>query len=587
MSKQHLSNGKHRPRDLPKAQTGIEGLDAVTGGGLPRGRPTLICGAAGCGKTLLAMEFLVRGATQLGEPGVFVAFEETGEELTQNVRSLGFDLDVLAARKKVVLEHVRVERSELEENGEYDLEGLFIRLGYAIDSIGAKRVVLDTIETLFSGLSNQSILRAELRRLFRWLKDKGVTAVITAERGDGPLTRSGLEEYVSDCVILLDHRVTDQVSTRRLRVVKYRGTPHGTNEYPFLIDRHGFSVLPITAVGLDHPAPEERISTGVARLDDMLGGHGIFRGSSVMVSGTAGTGKSSLAAHFAAASCRRGERCLYFAFEESIDQITRNMRSIGLDLRPWIKKGLLAFMAARPTVSGLETHLARMHDQVRQVQPKLVIVDPISNLAEAGTTRDAAAMLTRLLDHLKSQQITALLTCLTGGGGVREATDVGISSVIDTWLLLRDIELSGERNRGLYVLKSRGMAHSNQIREFVLTDRGVDLKDVYLGPEGVLTGSMRLAQEARERAAEEERRQSFGVRRRASERRRRALEAQLAALRAELEDEEEGLRLATTEESDRQQTSREDRGAMARSRGADPVARAAGRRTNGRAGAPS
>jgi len=571
------------PRGLAKARTGIEGLDSITDGGLPRGRPTLVCGSAGCGKTLLAMEFLVRGATEFGEPGVFLAFEETTDELVQNVRSLGFDLDALGVQKKVVLEHIQVERSELEENGEYDLEGLFIRLGYAVESIGAKRVVLDTLETLFGGLSNEAVLRSELRRLFRWFKERGLTAVITAERGDGTLTRSGLEEYVSDCVILLDHRVVEQVSTRRLRVVKYRGTAHGTNEYPFLIDERGFSVLPITSRALDHAASDERVSTGVAGLDAMLGGTGVFRGSSVLVSGTAGTGKSSIAAHFADASCRRGERCLYFGFEESVGQMTRNMRSIGLDLAPWLTKGLLRFMAGRPTLTGLEMHLALMHKHVRDFQPRMVIVDPISNLAEAGTVRDAGTMLTRLLDFLKAQQITAVFTSLTGGSGAREATDVGVSSVIDSWLLLRDIELGGERNRGLYVLKSRGTAHSNQIREFLLTERGVELRDVYSGPEGVLTGSMRLAQEAREQTAERLRQAEFEGRRRAFARKRKDLEARIEALRTELSEEGAALAAATAEETSREKRSVDERHQMARSRKVEIAERPP--RGNGKPGA--
>src|SRR3954447_23570834 len=451
MSKITTVDGPNR-RALGKCPSGIDGLDEITGGGFPAGRPTLICGGPGCGKTLLSMEFLIRGAIDHGEPGVFVAFEETETELAQNVRSLGFDLDALIADKKLVVDHVKVERTEMEENGEYDLSGLFIRIGYAIDSIGAKRVVLDTIETLFSGLDNQAILRSELQRLFRWLKEKGVTAVITAERGQGALTRQGLEEYVSDCVILLDHRVHDQLSTRRLRVVKYRGTSHGTNEYPFLIDSEGFSVLPITSSGLDHRVSGERISTGIPRLDAMLGGGGIYRGSSVLVSGTAGTGKSSLSAHLARESCARGERCLYFAFEESESQIIRNMTSIGIDLRPWVKKDLLRFVAGRPTATGLEMHLALMHRQIRQFRPQMVIVDPISNLAAAGILRDATTMLTRLIDFLKTEQITAVLTSLTTGGEQKEQTEVGISSLIDTWFLLRSIELVGERNRGLYVI---------------------------------------------------------------------------------------------------------------------------------------
>jgi circadian clock protein KaiC len=559
-------------RALPKAATGIEGLDEITGGGLPRGRPTLVCGSAGCGKTLLAMEFLVRGATQFGEPGVFMAFEETAEELTQNVRSLGFDLDELADQKKLLVDHVHVERSEIEETGDYDLEGLFIRLGHAIDTLGAKRVVLDTIETLFGGLSNPAILRSELRRLFRWLKDKGVTAVITGERGDGPLTRQGLEEYVSDCVIVLDHRVTENLSTRRLRIVKYRGTLHGTNEYPFLINETGVCVLPITAIGLQHEASEERISTGVPRLDAMLGGAGVYRGSSVLLSGTAGTGKTTLAGHFAEAACRRGERCLYLAFEESESQMVRNMRSVGLELAPWLKKGLLRFHATRPTAYGLEMHLAVLHKLVNDFHPRVVIVDPITNFLKAGTQADAEAMLMRLIDFLKAQQITTLFTSLTHGGSALEQSEAGISSLIDTWLLMRDIELGGERNRGMYVLKSRGMVHSNQIREFVLTDHGIELKDVYVGPEGVVTGSMRLAQEAREQADALSRQQEIERRQRDLERKRQALEAQIVAQRGQFEAEEEELKLLITQEQAAMDRVRQSQEAMARSRKADEPA---------------
>jgi circadian clock protein KaiC len=566
------SNSRQATARLAKAPSGIHGLDEITGGGLPRGRPTLICGGAGCGKTLLAIEFLVRGAVEQGEPGVFLAFEETAEELAQNVQSLGFDLDGLIEQKKIVVDHISIDRSEIDENGEFDLGGLFIRLGFAIDSIGAKRVVLDTLETLFGGFSNQAILRAELRRLFRWLKDKGVTAVITAERGEGTLTRQGLEEYVSDCVIVLDHRVIDQISTRRLRVVKYRGTAHGTNEYPFLIDEGGFSVLPITSSRLDYQSSNERISTGVPRLDTMLGGQGFYRGSSILVSGTAGTGKSSLAAHFASESGTRGERCLYFSFEEAESQIVRNMSSIGLDLRSWIKKGLLRFVPGRPSATGIEMHLARMHKLIREFKPRMVIIDPISNLADAGALRDAAGMLTRLFDFLKAEGITGVFLSLTSAGRSAEGTDVGVSSIIDTWLLLRDIELGGERNRGLYVLKSRGMAHSNQIREFLLTSRGIELEDVYVGPEGVLTGSMRLAQEGRERAAERERKRELESRTRSSAQKRRLLEAQIAALQADLEQEKEAARLSTTAEADRQLAVTSEAAQMARSRKADGAA---------------
>jgi circadian clock protein KaiC len=561
-------NHNPKTRSLPKAATGIQGLDEITGGGLPRGRPTLVCGSAGCGKTLLAMEFLVRGVTEFGEPGVFMAFEETAEDLTENVRSLGFDLEALVEEQKLLIDYVHVERSEIEETGEYDLEALFIRLGHAVDTIGAKRVVLDTIETLFGGLSNAAILRSELRRLFRWLKDKGVTAIITGERGDGQLTRQGLEEYVSDCVIVLDHRVAEQLSIRRLRIVKYRGSSHGTNEYPFLIDKDGISVLPITSLGLQHESSDERISTGIPSLDSMLGG-GVYRASSVLISGTAGTGKTSLSAHFADAACRRGERCLYMAFEESESQVVRNMQSIGLDLRPWLKKGTLLFHATRPTAHGLEMHLSAVHKLVKDFQPRVVIVDPITTFIGAGTTAEAESLLVRLIDFFKGQQITTLFTSLTHGDTAREQSQMGISSLIDTWLLLRVIELGGERNRGMYVLKSRGMAHSNQIREFLLTSHGVELKDVYVGPEGVLTGSMRLAQEAREQASTVSRQQEIDRRRRGLERKRLALDAQIAAQRAEFEAEQEELQAILDQEQTVSDRLRRERDEMAQSREAD------------------
>lgn len=554
---------------LPKAPTGIQGLDEITLGGFPRGRPTLICGSAGAGKTLLAMEFLVCGAIEYNEPGIFMAFEETAAELAQNVRSLGFDLDELAKEHKLLVDYVRIERSEIDETGDYDLEGLFIRLGTAIDAIGAKRVVLDTIENLFAGLQNQGILRAELRRLFRWLKDKGVTAVITAERGEGALTRHGLEEYVSDCVILLDHRVTNQISTRRLRIVKYRGTAHGTNEYPFLIDEGGFSVLPVTSLGLQHEVSEERISTGIPRLDTMLGGQGFYRGTTVLVSGTAGTGKTSLAANFVDAACRRGERCLYFSFEESPGQMVRNMRSIGLNLEQWVKKSLLQFHSSRATLFGLEMHLAVIHRLVEQFDPKVVVLDPVDSLIQAGDQRDAHTMLIRLIDFLKQRGITAFLTNLTSGGSALEKTDVEISSIVDTWLFVRDLELSGERNRALYVLKSRGMAHSNQLREFLLTERGVDLLDVYVGPDGVLTGSSRLSQEAREKEAAMMRQQEAERKERERRRKREALEARIALLRKQFEMDEEEAEISTAQDFSKEKLNAENRQAMARSRKAD------------------
>jgi len=556
-------------RTLPKAPTGIQGLDEITQGGLPRGRPTLVCGSAGCGKTLLAMEFLVRGATEFGEAGVFMAFEESAEELAQNVLSLGFDLNKLVRQRKMAIDFVRVERSEIEETGEYDLGGLFIRLNAAIERIGAKRVVLDTIEALFSGLQNEGILRAELRRLFRWLKNKGVTAVITGERGDGTLTRRGLEEYVSDCVILLDHRINDQISTRRMRIVKYRGTTHGTNEYPFLIDEDGFSVLPITSLGLQHEVSTERVSSGVARLDAMLGGKGFYRGSTILVSGTAGTGKSSLAGHFARAACDRGERCLYFAFEESPGQIIRNMRSIGIDLASCLKKGLLQIHSSRATFYGLEMHLALIHKMIQQADPSVVVFDPVGALMQAGTHQDAHAMIVRLIDFLKSRDITAMLVNLTSGGEALERTQVDISSIVDSWLLLRDIELGGERNRAMYVLKSRGMKHSNQLREFLITDRGVDLLDAYIGPEGVLTGSSRVSLEAREKAAMLASQQESERNERNRQRKREALEARIAAMRKEFEIEDSESALVAAQESARSERLQEDRRMMAKSRRVD------------------
>jgi circadian clock protein KaiC len=562
------STPESRPQ-LPKAPTGIQGLDEITGGGLPKGRPTLICGGAGCGKTLLAMEFLVRGATEFDEPGVFMAFEEAAKDLAQNVASLGFDLNNLVTRKKMVLDFVYIERSEIEESGEYDLEGLFIRLGHAIDSIGAKRVVLDTIESLFSGLPNPLILRAELRRLFRWLKDKGVTAIITGERGEGTLTRQGLEEYVSDCVIVLDHRVSEQTSSRRMRVVKYRGSTHGTNEYPFLIDEDGISVLPVTSLILQHIASSERVSTGIPRLDAMLGGAGYYRGSSVLVSGTAGTGKSSFAAHFAEAACRRGERVLYFSFEESYSQIMRNMRSIGINLEPWVKKGLLQFHANRSSFAGLETHLAMKHKVINEFKPQVVILDPLNSFVIGDNEIEVKAMLIRLVDFLKTKQITGFFTSLTSSGGTIEQTDVAISSLIDTWLVLRGIEIGGERNRGLSILKSRGMAHSNQIREFLLTDHGVELCDVYVGPGGVLTGTARLAQEANEQAGKLTRQQEVERRQLELERKRKVLEAQIGAMRTEFEAQEAEILKIISQEQARDALLAQERVDMGLSRNED------------------
>ena len=470
-------------QELAKSPTGIQGLDEITNGGFPKGRPTLICGGAGSGKTLLAASFLLNGVVQYDEPGVLMTFEETSEELASDLNSLGYDLGKLIAEGKLVVDYVRVERSEIEETGEYDLEGLFVRLEYAVNSIGAKRIVLDTIESLFAGLSNPGILRAELRRLFRWLKDKGLTAVLTGERGDAGLTRQGLEEYVSDAVILLDHRVHEQVSTRRLRIVKYRGSHHGTNEYPFLIDAEGLSVLPVTSLGLTHPALNERVSTGVARLDDMFSGRGYYRGSTILLSGTAGTGKTSLAAHFVDAACRRGERCLYFLFEESPQQLLRNMDSIDINLQQWVDRGLLQFHADRPSRFGLETHLASMQRAVRKFEPLVTVTDPVTNLLTVGNQSDVRSMLTRVIDYLKSESITGVFTSLTPGSKELEETDAGVSSLMDTWIVLTINEENRKRRRWLSVLKSRGMAHSNSVSEYLLTDHGLQVLDE--APAGV------------------------------------------------------------------------------------------------------
>lgn len=550
---------------LPKSPTGIYGLDDLTFGGLPAGRPTLLCGAAGCGKTLFGMTFLVKGATRFGEHGVFMSFEERASDLSENVASLGYAIDDLIAEKKLVIDHVRIEPAEIEQSGEFDLEGLFVRLGYAIDSVGAKRVVLDTIEALFSGFSDTAILRAELRRLFAWLKDKGVTAIITGERGDGQLTRYGIEEYVSDCVILLDNRVADQVTTRRLRVVKYRGSAHGTNEYPFLIDDEGISVLPITSAGLGHAISQQPVPTGVPGLDAMLGIGGYYRGSSVLISGLAGTGKSTFGASFVDAACARGEKSLYFAFEESPNQIVRNMRSVGIDLGPWTEAGLLRFEAARPSLYGFEMHLARMNRDIEEFEPSVIVVDPIS--AFRGPSTEIHATLIRLADICKTKCITAVFTSLSAHADQMDESERSVSSLMDTWISLRDIEADGERNRVLYLLKSRGMNHSKQLREYRLTDNGIEMIDAYIGPDGVMTGSARVAQEARDREAELSRRQATELRRRELARKRAAIERQIAELTASIEAEESEVATLISQEEARETAIGSDRAAMATRRG--------------------
>jgi circadian clock protein KaiC len=558
--------------ELPKTRTGIRGFDDITFGGIPHGRPTLICGGAGSGKTLFGMEFLVRGASEFGEPGAFMSFEESEADLVANFASLGFDLNQLQEENKIVIDYIHIDRSEIEETGEYNLDGMFIRVAQAVHSVGAKRVVFDTLEALFSGFSNTFILRSEIRRLFRWLKDQGLTAVITAEHGDqeGAVTRHGLEEYVSDCVIVLDHRIKNQISTRRLRVAKFRGSRHGTNEYPFLIDEGGMAVLPITSVGLDYNVSSERIGTGIPRLDAMFSRGGFFRGSSVLISGTAGTGKTSFAVRFADESCRNGEKCLYYAFEESSSQIIRNMRSTGIDLEPWVKKGLLRFKTLRPHFYGLEMHLTTMYKAINEFNPTSIVMDPISNLISIGDPEEVKVVLMRLVDLLKSRLITSLFTSLISQGKLEE-TNIGVSSIMDTWIVLKEIESGGERNRGLYIIKSRGMGHSNQIREFLMTDSGIDLVDVYTGPEGVLTGTARLAQEAREKAERTGLELEIKRKKREFERRRQITEARIALLQVKLDAEQEDTLETIQQQESKMKTSATNRKKIARLRMADDI----------------
>ena len=554
------------PQGISKSPTGIGGFDDLTLGGVPTGRPTLVCGSAGCGKTLFASTFLIHGARDFDEPGVFVTFEERPGDIVDNVASLGFALNKLVDDQKIAFEYIALDRSELEEAGDYDLEGLFLRLEAAIDSVGAKRVVLDTIESLFSVFSNQAILRAEIRRLFDWLKDKGMTTVITAERGDGSLTRQGLEEYVSDCVILLDHRVQNQVSTRRLRIVKYRGTAHGTNEYPFLIDQDGFSVLPVSSLGLNHKVSEERISSGIADLDSMLTGSGFHRASSILVSGVAGSGKSTVAASFANAACAAGERALVFSFEESADQSVRNMKSIGIDTGRWIKADKLRFIATRPTFYSLEMHLAVMLREVTRFNPSLVVLDPISSFLESGDRMEIQSMLLRVVDFLKSRGVTAVFTHLMHGQEGRVETDAGLSSIMDAWILLLNREVSGEFNRELYLLKARGLSHSNQVREFIMSDEGIKLVPPYLGESGALTGSARKNEEARSRRAEMRRRAELSKVQQQIQQKRRRAKAQMEALQAELDADEIELNAMTQGEDEYLRQAAEDTVEMERSR---------------------
>jgi len=522
---------------LKKCKTGIQGLDEITEGGLPQGRTTLVCGSAGCGKTLLSLEFLVQGAVQYGEPGIFISFEESVDELVQNVASLGWDLNRLMAERKLAIDCFYLDPAELAEAGDYDLEGMFLRLGLMIDRIGAKRIVLDTIEVLFSGFANTNIVRAELRRLFRWLKDRGMTAIVTGERGEGTLTRQGIEEYVSDCVIRLDQRVQNELSTRRLQVLKYRGAYHGSNEYPFLIDRDGLSVAPITSLDLQHQVLSDRVSSGIPSLDLMLGGNkgGYFVGSSVLVTGMAGTGKSTIAAHFARSICETKQSCLYIAFEESPQQIIRNMRSIGVDLAPYLQQGLLDIQSLRPTSLSMEQHLLQIHRSVEYFKPNALIIDPIGNFMAVGNLLQVKSFFIRLIDHLKSKQVTTFMTNLIVNGMPLEHTEIGISSLMDTWLEVRSVEVNGERNRLLHLIKSRGMNHSNQVREFRLSAQGVELLDVYLGQGQVLTGTARAIQEAADHKSRLQQQQQIAQRQRHLRQQQQEIEAKLALLQMQLE----------------------------------------------------
>ena len=524
--------------ELPKSPTGITGFDEVSKGGLPTGRPTLVSGPPGAGKSLFALQFLVYGATVCAEPGVFLSFEGNRDKLACDVRGLGIDLDVLEQDGRLLVDAQSLA-GQAVATGEFDLEPLMVRMAYAVDKIGAKRVAIDSLESLFAAFgSRPDVVRSELLRLFSWLGERGLTAVITGERAEDTLIRHGMEEFLSDCVVLLDHRVVDEVATRRLRILKYRGSTHGRNEYPFLIGPDGLEVLPITSLGLYQRVNSDRLSTGITGLDEMLGGLGVFRGSSVLVSGTSGTGKTTIGASFASAACQRGERVLFFSFEESQSEIMRNMASVSLDLAGWVDRGLLYFHCERPTTLGLEDHLAIMRRLVEQVVPTLVVIDPVSSLSRGTSRGDVSAMLTRQIYYLKSAGITAVMTSLTEGGNDLEHTELSISSLVDTWLLAITMQTSGERNRGLYVLKSRGMAHSNQIREFLLSSEGVSLVPVYMGPDGVLTGSARAAAEAVDAdlgpRAERESSQladAMGLR-------RKALESRVASMWADFEAEE-------------------------------------------------
>jgi circadian clock protein KaiC len=553
---------------LQKVPTGIEGLDEITGGGLPLGRSTLVCGGTGTGKTLFALEFLIHGALEYGEPGVFLTFEENADELSRNVASFGFDVNSLIAKNKIEIDHVQFESTQV--SGPYDLNGLFIRLETALKKTNAKRVVLDSVDVLFLTFSNAVLVRAEMRRLLAWLKERSLTVIITAESGESALTREGIEEYVSDCVISLENRIVRHAATRLLRIVKYRGSAHGSNEYPFLIGHNGISVLPVTSLNLELPASDECVSSGIARLDNMLGNKGFYRGSTILLSGPPGSGKSSIAAKFAQTSCASGERCLYFSLEEPRDQIVRNMRSIGVDLQPLIDSKVLKFFVSRPSLYGLEMHLAKFHQMISEFKPSVVVFDPISTLQ---TIEDPAAlklMLLRLVNFLKSLQITTFLIAVTEDGALPATLDIGISSMNDTWLQLRNVETNGERNRLILVFKSRGMSHSNQLREFTLSENGIELSDVYIGTSGVLTGSARIAQEAKEKLALLAHQYDIEYQAQELARKRKLKDARIVAIEAEFAASEAEQRRLTELDQQEQLQSIETGKSMSKLRQSDP-----------------
>lgn len=551
---------------LAKCPTGIEGLDTLTNGGLPRNRLTLICGSAGSGKTSLGIEFLVQGIIKYDEPGLFITFEEKPQEIIENAASIGFDLEDLINKKKLFIEYIPVQEEEVMQSGDYTLEALFIRFEQVITSIAVKRVTLDTLDSIFASLGNTPVLRAEIYRLFNWLKQKNITSLVTSEAGITTLSRNGLEEYISDCVISLRTNIVSEVLTRFLRVVKYRGSKHGTNEYPFLITDIGINLFPITSNYLNNIVSTEFVSTGVKELDEMMDNKGYYRGSTVLVTGTAGTGKSSLAAVFSNSICQTGERCIYFTFEEMINQILRNMSSVNLNLQQWIDKDLLKFYAYRSPTYGLETHLLTIQNVIKEFKPHAVIIDPITNFDLIGTELEIKSMMTRLIDFLKAQQITALFTSLATTIDPREQTEIGISSLIDSWLVLQNLEQAGERTRGITILKSRGIAHSNQIREFIITSNGIKLEKIYVGPNGILTGSARLDQEEQEKLHLLLQEKETLRRKKLLEHKKALLEAKIMALKSEFDADVEEIESLIMKEEIQNKRILETRSAMAKRR---------------------